>query len=141
MFESFLMFFFVFFVCRELWSPLIYQVCWGRISNLKRGREVCREEYHVGIGKKYPLPFNIKAVGKNIKWRREEEALKFLERKSRFKNGSWGEISSCTFLVLKHTLIKHSKVSRNSMLNKRLKESIVRSQFVVQNCKGVWSHH
>ena len=50
-----------------------------------------------GKGKQYHLPYNIKAVGKNIKW---ETARKFWRRKSRLKKGGWGRILSCKELYI-----------------------------------------
>ena len=50
-------------------------------KNIKFGRGevnilgVGKEELTLKIGKQYPHSFNAKALGKNIKWRREEGAL------------------------------------------------------------------
>ena len=49
------------------------------------GNQGFREEYNVITGEKYLLPFNTKAVGKNIKWKRGEGALKTWGRKSRLQ--------------------------------------------------------
>ena len=48
-----------------------------------------------GQGKQYNLPNDIKAVGKDIKWAREDRGLKIWGRKSRFKQWGWGRIWSC----------------------------------------------
>ena len=56
----------------------------GKNITLKKGKE---EQYH--------LPYNIKAVRKNIKWGREEGDGNFEEENPDFKIWGWGRISSC----------------------------------------------
>ena len=41
-------------------------------------------------GKKYPLPYKIKAVGNNIKWGIREGSIRILKRKSSLKKLGWG---------------------------------------------------
>ena len=58
---------------------LIYEVCWGGISSCVEGRGIswlCSgEEYNVKKvnGEQYHLPYDIKAIGKNISWGIGEE--------------------------------------------------------------------
>ena len=51
----------------------------------------CGEEYNVKKGKQYHLPYNIQAVGKNIKWGRGRE---FWEEYKDFRKWVWGRTSS-----------------------------------------------
>ena len=67
---------------------------------MKRGREYhgFGGEYNAekkGKGKQYLLFFNVKAVGKNIKWGREERSIEKLRKKIKIKNISLGRISNC----------------------------------------------
>ena len=48
----------------------VYQVCCGRISSCKEGKEISwLWGGKKGKGKQYNVPFMIKAVGENIKWK------------------------------------------------------------------------
>ena len=64
-------------------------------KNVKKGREYHGrgEEYNLEKGKEkaYHLPYNVKAVGKNIKWGKGGRGRKFWVRKSKFKKNGGGE--------------------------------------------------
>ena len=56
---------------KVFYSQEVYKVCWEEYQVVKRVREYlgCGKEYNEGKkGKQYNLPYNIKAVGKNINW-------------------------------------------------------------------------
>ena len=56
----------------------------GRISSCKKGKGMsCGKK-----GKQYHLFYNIKAVGKKIKWGRGEGEGNFMEENQDFKNGN-----------------------------------------------------
>ena len=79
----------------------IYQVCWGRISSCEEGRGISwllgRKQHEIKIkGKQDHLPYNIKAVGKNIRGGRGKGDAKFWEENQDLINwGSGGRITSC----------------------------------------------
>ena len=52
------------------------------------GKNITRKK-----GKQFNLPFNIEAVGKNIKWERREGDEHFGEEND-FKKWGWGRLSS-----------------------------------------------
>ena len=62
---------------------------------VREGREYhsCWEEYNVDKWKQYHRPYNIKAVGKNIKKRKEDRI--FGEGNQDIKKLGWRIISSC----------------------------------------------
>ena len=70
---------------------------------MKKGREYHGrgEEYNVDKGKEkaYHLPYNVKAVGKNIKWGRGKGDGNFGEENQDYKNGDGEEYQvECNFI-------------------------------------------
>ena len=64
----------------------VYQVCCGKISSCEEGKWISWQLWEENTwkkGKQYHLPYNIKAVGKNIKWGRRR---KFGEESENLKN-------------------------------------------------------
>ena len=53
-----------------------------------------------GKGKQCHLPYNIEAIGKNIKWGKGEGVRTFRGRKSKLKIWEWGRISRELFTTL-----------------------------------------
>ena len=81
-----------------LGGGLVYQVCWGRISSCEEGKGISWLwgrilRWEKGNGKQYHLPFNIEAIGKNIKWGKVEGEGNFGEEYQDFKKWGWGRIS------------------------------------------------
>ena len=72
-----------------------YQVCWGRVSSCEEGNIMAAGKiimWKKGKGKQYHLPYNIEAVGKNIKWESVmRKGTEIWERKLRFKKKIMGK--------------------------------------------------